>query len=192
MRFIFLIFLCISLIPIEDTFAQQLYADSTYQQIQDERKSIRKKSRFKFSSKRHHKKIDFTKIDTNAVYIIGIPGNNNDTTFRFYRFFKDAVFQSGPYSSKPDSIQIESLSYGVWRCFKMDKKGLVIIETPKFSQMDSRWIFYCGTIYNNRIEFTHYYMSYPPVGSSAGYYEKPLVYYKQSVIFKNREYNWGN
>jgi len=173
-------------IGITPTFGQQIYQDYEYYEVLKANKAVRPKSKFKFSKKRNIKKVDFTKIDTNAVYI----EIDTDSTFSFIRFFKDAVFQSGPYMSKPNDQELENLTYGIWRCYSMTKKGLLVIATPKRFDMDSRWIYYFGTIYIDRIEFTHYHMSLPALGSSPGYMNPPKILIKQNVDFKNRSHEW--
>ena len=174
------------IIKTELVYGQQIYSDTVYFKKLKKAKAVRPKSKFKFKKKYHSRKIDFTKVDTNAIYL----KKYSDSTYAFMRFFKDAVFESGPYKNKPDSIEIENLTYGVWRCFKMNRKGELIIETPKKFEMDSRWSFYYGNIFKDRIELTHYYMSFPPIGTSPGYLQLPWTFYKQFVDFKNRKYEW--
>jgi hypothetical protein len=189
MNFIFIIFLiAIGLLTfgIRPTFGQQKYTDQEFYEAQKENKAVRPKSKFKFRKKRHIKKIDFEKVDTNAVYITMYL----DSSYSYIRFFKGAVFESGPYKSRPNGQELENLNYGVWRCYKMTRKGLIIIEKPKRAQMDSRWIYFYGNITTDKIELTHYYMSFPPIGTSPGYLQTPATFNKQAVHFKNRKYEW--
>jgi len=183
---VFLITIGLLTIGITTTLGQQIYQDLEYYELQKANKAVRPKSKFKFNKKRNIKKIDFTKIDTNAVYI----KINSDSTFTFIRFFKDALFESGPYMSKPNDQELENLTYGVFRCYTMTRKGLLLIASPQKFSMDSRWIYYFGTIYNDRIEYTHYHMSLPVLISSPGHFYPPWKYIKQSVDFKNRSYQW--
>jgi hypothetical protein len=167
-------------------FGQQNYTDQEFYESQKGNKAVRSKSKFKLAKKRYVKKIDFGKVDTNAVYIT----MNLDSSYSYIRFFKDAIFESGPYKSKPNGQELENLSYGVWRCYKMTRKGLIVIEKPRRAQMDSRWIYIYGNIMTDKIELTHYYMSFPPIGTSPGYFKTPWTFHKQTTDFKNRKYNW--
>jgi hypothetical protein len=189
MNSIFKIFLTIiGLLIINETtvFGQQIYSDQEFYETKKNNKAVRPKSKFKFRKKMHTNKIDFEKVDTNAVYIT----NYSDGSYSYIRFFKDAVFESGPYKSIPIGQELENLNYGVWRCYTMTRKGLIIIEKPKRAQMDSRWIYYYGNITTDKIELTHYYMSFPPIGTSPGYLQTPRTFNKQTVDFKNRQYRW--
>jgi hypothetical protein len=56
-------------IEITPAFGQQKYTDQEFYEAQKDNKAVRPKSKFKFRKKRHIKKIDFEKVDTNAVYI---------------------------------------------------------------------------------------------------------------------------
>jgi len=189
MNSIFKIFLAtigLSIIGISPTSGQQKYTEQEFYEIQKDNKAVRPKSKFKFRKKRNIKKIDFVKIDTNAVYMT----MNLDSSFSYMRFFKDAVFQSGPYKSRPSGQELENLTYGVWRCYTMTRKGLLVVATPKRFEMDSRWIYYFGNIYSDKFEFTHYHMSLPALGSSPGYLQTPWTFNKLTVDFKNRKYEW--
>lgn len=183
---IFLTAIGLATIGITPTFGQQKYTDLEFYEAQKDNKAVRLKSKFKFRKKRHIKKIDFEKVDTNAVYITMY----SDSSYSYMRFFKDAVFKSGPYISRPSGQELENLNYGVWRCYTMTRKGLIIIEKPKRAQMDSRWIYYYGNITTDKIELTHYHMSFPPIGTSPGYLQTPWTFNKQTVDFKNRQYEW--
>ena len=189
MKSVFKIFLAtIAFLTFRETstFGQQIYTDIEYYETQKDNKAVRPKSKFKFRKKRHINKIDFDKVDTNSVYITMY----SDSSFAYLRFFKDAVFQSGPYKSRPKGQELENLNYGVWRCYTMTRKGLIIIEKPKKSQMDSRWFYYYGNITSDKIELTHYHMSFPPIGTSPGYIQTPWTFNKKTVDFKNRKYVW--
>lgn len=187
-----LIWLLVFVFSCELASGQQVYSDSTFQKIKTENKSVRAQRKFKFANKRFRKRIDFTRIDTNAVYIFTYQFNSNGsvTHYRYYRFFKGAVFESGPYLAMPDSIAFENLTYGTWRCYTMDRHGLLVIETPKRSEMDSRWIYYYGTIKEDRIELMYYRKSYFGFGSSPTQLQPSWLFIKQKASFKNRTYKW--
>lgn len=124
---IFLIAIGLLTIVLTPTFGQQKYTDQEFYEAQKDNKAVRPKSKFKFRKKRHIKKIDFEKVDTNAVYITMY----SDSSYSYIRFFKDAVFESGTYISRPSGQELENLNYGVWRCYTMTRKGLIIFENPK-------------------------------------------------------------
>ena len=75
-------------IGITPTLGQQKYTDQEYYENQKDNKAVRPKSKFKFRKKRNIKKIDFTKIDTNAVYIT----INSDSSFSYMRFLRTQYF----------------------------------------------------------------------------------------------------
>lgn len=188
---------------INTALAQQLYTNREYYEIMKERDAIRPKSKFKFRKKRHVSKIDLSKIDTNAIYLtkhcdssqsfykfFNYLTRRSDSSFTFLRFFKDAVFESGPYKTKPDEQEVENLDYGVWRCYTMTRKGLLVIQIPKRLEMDSKWIHYFGNILTDKIEFVHYKMPYPGFASDPIPFQEPKIYSKQPVNFKNRKYQW--
>jgi len=183
---IFIIIIGLLTIGLTPTFGQQEYTDQEFYENQKDNKAVRPKSKFKFRKKRYIKKINFTQIDTNAVYLTIY----SDSSYTYMRFFKDAVFQSGSYKSKPSGQELENLTYGVWRCYTMTRKGLLVVAIPKKFEMDSKWIYYFGNIYSDKFEFTHYHMSLLTLGSSPGYLQTPWTFNKQAVGFKNRKYEW--
>lgn len=174
-------------IGITPTFGQQIYSEQEFYEAQKDNKAVRLKSKFKFRKKRHIKKIDFEKVDTNAIYLTMY----SDSSYSYIRFFKDAVFESGPYKSRPKEQELENLNYGVWRCYTMTRNGQIIIEKPKRAQMDSRWIYYYGNITTDKVELTHYHLSFSPIGTSPGYLKTPWTFKKQKVDFKNRKHQWN-
>ncbi len=176
---IFLILIGLFSFNINTLLGQQIYVNQEYYEIKKDNKEVRPKSKFKFRKKRHA-----NKIDTNAIYLTMY----SDSSFAFIRFFKDTVFESGLYKTKPNEQEIEDLNYGVWSCYTMTRKRLLIIETPKRFQMGSKWIYYYGNILTDKVEFTHYDMSYSGVGSYSVHFQKPLTSSKQPVDFKNRKY----
>ena len=72
----------------------------------------------------------------------------------------------------------------------MNKKGELIIQTPKKFEMDSHWFFYYFNILPDKIVLKYYHMSYPPVGTPPIYLPEPWLYKKVKVAFKNRQYIW--
>lgn len=181
---VFFISISILFVGILSAIGQQEYSNEEYALIQKE--SVRPKGKFKFRKSRFVRRIDFEKVDTNAVYVTQF----SDSSFVFLRFFKGVVFESGPYLSSPTGEELEDLSYGVWRCYTMNKKGLLVIQQPKRFQMDGWWIYFLGTISPDRFEMTHYFMEFPPIGTSPGFLQEPRIYFKQSVNFVNRSYQW--
>lgn len=171
---------------------QQLSSNTNFQKNMRDGKAIRAKKKFKLSKQRYQNRIDFTKIDTNAVYVFAYPANDNSAEmhYRYYRFFKDAVFQSGGYKSKPSLAEVENLAYGIWGCYTINRRGKIVIQTAKRSEMDSRWMYNYGNIYENRIEFIEYTMTYPAFASSPSRLEPVWIFYKQKVNFENRSYKW--
>lgn len=191
-----LIFILILILFTERSFCQQVIPTDEYIKIGVENKSIRKKGKFKYSKKRFHKKIDFNLIDTNAVYVTAFNANQYkpelkpDSQYVFYRFFGDAMFQSGPYQNFPDSTAFDNLEYGKWRCYTMNKKKLLIIETPKMFEMDSRWEYYYLKIFPDRIETIYYHNTTLTFGSSPSYIKPSWVNRKISATFNNRKVTW--
>lgn len=185
--------LLLFLYTIPDLPAQQVYDTKTFLQISKDEKSSRKRSKFKFCRKRHQNRKDSLLLDTNAVYVAAneIQPVSTDSNYVFYRFFKNAAFESGPYRSMPTVDDFENLQYGNFRCYKMKRKKTLVIEIPKRFQMDSKWIFLYSKIFSDRIEVTHYHHDNILTSfTSPSRLSNAEVYLKVKVDFKNRTYLW--
>jgi hypothetical protein len=153
----------------------------------------RLQSKFKLSKQRYLERIDFKKIDTNAIYITRENANLNhkNSSYVFLRFFKDAVFESGSYMNPPTDEEAENLTYGSWRCYTFDKKtGMLVIEVPMPFMMSSSWMYHMGTISNDSLIFTHCSGGYPQYHSAPTPFHFRRNFLKRPIAFKNRDYKW--
>lgn len=151
----------------------------------------RLKTKFKLSKQKYEERIDFTKIDTNAIYIRQqkYSYNSTDTAYVFLRFFKDGVFESGAYLNPPTTEEAEDLTYGSWRCYTFhNKTGMLVIEVPMPFMMSSRWMYYLGLPSEDSLKITGTCGKYP--GKDTTLFQVNYNYYKQPVTFKNRAHVW--
>ena len=173
----------------KQVFCQKALSDSAYNIWKVQRDS----DKYKFAKKRHQKFITYEVLDTNAIYMFRAKDivEPYDSVYSFIRFYKNAVYWSAPYDTIPDSTEFSKTDYGIFAAYKINKKGFLIIERAKQFQMDSRWIYFYGTIEKDKITLTHYYMSYPPFGTSPGKIEpKYGIYRKLKYNFENHLIEW--
>ncbi len=185
---------------LKQVVSRQVHSELEYKKILRDFKKVRKKYKFAFSRRCFQKKIDFSVIDTNSVYIseyeeeyiLGNKLSAKYSVYKFYRFFGDGiVFLSGPYYSPVDSATFENVTYGSWMCYTMNRKGQLIIEIPKQFEMDRRWNYYYCQVSNDAIKFVYIKPSYYNFWSSPNYVSPDWIYIKKRVNFKNRNYKWN-
>jgi hypothetical protein len=109
----------------------------------------------------------------------------------FIRFFRNAVFQSGPYHKFLDSSTFDNLKYGKWGCYTFSKKKLLIIETPKKFEMDARWTYFYFQVMPERLDAIYTHNTTFTFGSSPSYIEPPWVYRKVKPILAEFTVRWG-
>jgi len=132
MKIITLFLLFISL----NAYSQRIYNDSLSYANYKKQDSKRSKKRYKFNSSKYKNRIitnlNKSKLDFEAVYYcFDTTENEHRIDFYFFRFFKSGeVFFSSPYSSMPDSIELNQLNYGTFRFYTINSRGEIIIEFP--------------------------------------------------------------